>query len=976
MHRPYQPRRSRYSWANSRKKSFLLKIKEYITYLKKANKATLVKNILLICIIAALAGSIFLLGAFAWLSKDLPDPNSLTIREVPQSTKIYDHTGEHLLYEIAGEEKRTLVTLDQIPEYVVWATITAEDRNFYEHGGIDYKGIARAIFVNVITMSKSQGASTITQQLVKNAILSNEKTFTRKFKELLLSFALERRYTKDEIMQLYLNEIPYGSRNYGIEAASRAYYDMTVEDLSLAQSATLAAIPQATTYYLNNPDELEARKNWILGDMADLGYITQAEADAAMLEDTSITAMYSDIEAPHFVLWVKEQLEEEYGQKEVEQGGLTVITTLDFEMQEAAQTAVVNNRDTRSDSYGFDNSGLVAIDPNNGHILAMVGSVDYFNDDIDGQVNVTLQPLQPGSSLKPVIYASGFEAGYTPNTILWDTKTEFGTATGPYSPNNYDGQEHGPLTVRSALQGSLNIPAVKMLYLVGVQKAADFAARLGYTTLTDPSHYGLSMVLGGAEVKLLEHVSAYGVFATEGTYHKPVSILKVEDSNGEVLEEWEESDGESVLDKNITRMVSNVLSDDSARAPFFGAGGYLTLGGRPVAAKTGTTNDYKDAWTIGYTPQLVAGVWTGNTDGTAMNRGAGGSSVAAPIWNEFMRSALADQAIEYFNAPEIPITGVPMIDGDIPSQEVTIDTASGKLATERTPERFTETKVCGEYHTILYYIDPNNPTKGVIDEPIDSAYERWESSVQTYITNYNASLESGEAPLEECEIPTEEDDLHIPANEPDISIKSPDNGDTISKSIEITTKSSANRGVARIEYLIDDTVVKITGNTTSTTITIPSWVGNGTHTLRVVAYDDIDNQGEDQISIKVEGASASSIARLTNPVDNQEIEATESTYTIGVELSGSGALSISMYEQSLITGSSSLIGTVDSPGSISTFTWTLPTTGQYLLYGSVKTLEGTQDIQPARINVIQPSSTSTSNPFEYLSSEEEAEVVE
>ena len=279
MSRPQSPRRGAHSWASSRKKGWKKKLQTYFSYLKKADRATLVKNVVLLLIAGALLGSIMLLGAFAWISKDLPDPNSLTIREVPQSTKIYDNTGENLLYEIAGDEKRTLVTLDQIPEYMVWATITAEDRSFYEHSGIDYKGIMRAIFVDVITLSKSQGASTITQQLVKNAILSNEKTWTRKVKEILLSLALERRYTKDEIMQLYLNEIPYGSRNYGIQAASSAYYDSAVEDLSLAQAATLGALPQATTYYLNNPDDLEARRNWILGDMAELGYITQEEAD-------------------------------------------------------------------------------------------------------------------------------------------------------------------------------------------------------------------------------------------------------------------------------------------------------------------------------------------------------------------------------------------------------------------------------------------------------------------------------------------------------------------------------------------------------------------------------------------------------------------------------------------------------------------------------------------------------------------------
>jgi len=374
-----QKRVTQHSWG-SRKRFWKNKLLGLTSGASKLDKRALAKNAVLAVIALALFGSIFTLGAFAWLSRDLPDPNSLSIREIPLSTKIYDNTGENLLYEIAGEEKRTLVTLDEIPQYVVWATLTAEDRKFYDHGGIDFKGIARAIFVDVITLSRNQGASTITQQLVKNAILTNEKTFTRKFKELILAVALERRYTKDEIMQLYLNEIPYGSRNYGIQAAAETYFNKPAVELTLAESATLAAIPQATTYYLNNPDELKSRRDWILGDMAELGYITQEEADAAMGEDTAIDLEIEDTNATHFVLWVKEQLEEEYTTKEVEQGGLTVITTINYDMQVAAQEAIVNNYEARGELYGFNNSGLVALDPKNGHILAMVGSRDYSDD--------------------------------------------------------------------------------------------------------------------------------------------------------------------------------------------------------------------------------------------------------------------------------------------------------------------------------------------------------------------------------------------------------------------------------------------------------------------------------------------------------------------------------------------------------------------------------------------------------------------
>lgn len=958
------PMRPQHSWASKKhhNRNFpsWQKIKDVSrSFLKKWDRQSLIKNIILACVALFLFGAIIFLGMFAWLSRDLPDPGVLTLREVEQSTKIYDRTGEHLLYEISGDEKRTLVTLDQIPEYVRWSTIVAEDRKFYEHGGIDYKGIMRAIFVNVTTLDPTgQGASTITQQLVKNAILTTEQTYTRKIKEIVLSFALERRYTKDEILQLYLNEIPYGSTNYGIESASQAYFDKPIEEVSIAEGATLAALPQAPSMFLNNPDRLKQRRDWIIESLVEFEHITREEADAALAEDTTVALNLSGIEAPHFVLWVKEQLEEEYGQVIVEQGGLKVTTTIDFDKQKMAEEAITNNIEARSEGYGFNNSGLVAMDPNNGQILAMVGSADYFNDDIDGQVNVTLRPLQPGSSFKPIVYSAAFERGFTPNTILWDVETTFATATGAYHPRNYNLKEHGPVTIRKALQGSLNIAAVKMLYLVGVDYAIDYAERLGYTTFEDRGNFGLAIVLGGAEVKLLDHVGAYAVFADEGKYHEPVAILQVEDSKGDTLREWEENEGEQVIDVNVARMITNVLSDDASRAYAFGTGSLLTLPGRPVATKTGTTNDYNDAWTIGYTPSLVAGVWSGNTNGAEMNRGSGGSTVAAPVWNEFMRNALAGTAVEGFAAPSIPQVGVPVMDGQVPSEKVVIDTASGKLATEYTPERFREEKICGQYHSILHYINKNKPAQALSGESNDPYYRAWETAIQEYLVRANAELDEGEAPMETCEIPTENDDLHVPANFPSISIQAPGRNSEVGREFMVQINANAPRGISKIEYRIDDSFIDLSYDRAGTMVVLPSWVTEGTHTLSVVAYDDIDNQGRDSIQIKVTEASSGSGLAITNPFNNQEIEKDGNPYLIAVEFSGNQPLDfIEIRVQNLWTGSTSIIGQISNPSSFNSVEWTLPEQAQYFISAIARTSAGdTINSSPVIIYVKEPLS--------------------
>jgi len=543
-------------------------------------------KILLVLFVLGLIGAV---GLVVWASKDLPDPNKLSDRQIAQSTKIYDRTGEHILYEVFEDQKRTLITLEELPDYLVQGVIATEDTKFYEHHGIRPLSIVRAVVYGLLPGRRVEGTSTLTQQLVKNAILTSERRYSRKLKEFILSIRLEQVYTKDQILQIYFNEIPYGSTNYGVESAAQSYFGKSASDLTLAEAATLAGLPQQPSRFLNDLDRLKERRNFVLRRMSEEGYITEAEKSVAQAEPLNLDVSYSNIDAPHFVLYVKEKLVEDYGEQLVDTGGLKVITSLDWEKQQIAEQVIEDVGTPKLEEAGANNTSLVAMDPKTGHILAMVGSKDYYDDSIKGQFNVaTLGKRQPGSSFKPIIYAAAFEKGYTPNTILYDVVTNFASAGNSYTPKNYDLSEHGPVTMRQALQGSLNIPAVKTLYLVGEKKGVDFAERLGYTTLGE-GDFGLSLVLGGGEVRLLDHVGAYATFANDGVRHTPVSILKIEDNKGEILYEWKQDKGEKVLEKNITDTLSNVLSDDAARAYTFGAGGVLTLPGRPVAAKTGTT---------------------------------------------------------------------------------------------------------------------------------------------------------------------------------------------------------------------------------------------------------------------------------------------------------------------------------------------------------------------------------------------------
>ncbi|MDO8505302.1 MAG: transglycosylase domain-containing protein [bacterium] len=717
-------------------------------------------------VVLFIAAGIFLTFAIAVLSRNLPEPGRLIERTVPISTKIYDREGKTLLYDIHGETNRTPVALDQIAPTAIKATLVAEDRDFYDHSGFALKGMLRSLFLNVFKGGPLRGGSTITQQFVKNAVLTREKTLTRKLKELVLSYRIEKRFSKDEILNMYFNEIPYGSTIYGIEAASQSFFRKSSKDLDLIESVLLASIPQAPTRmspYGNHTDELIGRARSIINGMVEEGYITKEVAEKAKTEDMikRIQAKQDNLLAPHFVLFVKEQLVEKYGEDFVEQGGLKVITTLNWNFQTIAEEEVLKGALKNEKQYKGENAALVALDPKTGQILSMVGSRDYFDTTIDGNVNVALRARQPGSSFKPLVYAAALKKGFTADTPLWDVTTTFKVEPKEYTPHNYDNKEHGLLTVRKALAGSLNIPAVKTIYLTGIESVLDLADNLGYSTLKDRSRFGLSLVLGGGEVKLLEHVAAFSSFANDGKSFPTVSILRVEDTTGRVLEQWHPSSPREILEPTIVRELTDILSDNSARTFIFGANNHLTLKDRPVAVKTGTTNDWHDGWALGFTPSLSVGVWAGNNDNTAMKPKADGSLIAAPIWNAFMTRALKGTPVEQFLKPDPrPVTN-PILRGQgIGGVSLKVNKTNGKIATETTPPELIEQRTYQAAHSELFYLNRENLEGPSPENPgADPNFENWETAVRTYAEAHGISAE---APPTEYDTPSPETTFPAP----------------------------------------------------------------------------------------------------------------------------------------------------------------------------------------------------------------------
>lgn len=803
---------------------------------KNKKKTKLIHKILVALVILAALG---LLSAFimvAWISRDLPNPNQLIDRQVAQSTKIYDRSGEHILYEIHGEEKRTLINLDEIPENVKHATIAIEDKNFYKHGGFSIWAMFRTMITNII-YNRRAGGSTLTQQFVKNAILSSEKSYVRKIKEIILAQRIEKKFSKDEVLQMYLNEIPYGSNAYGVEAASQKFFGKSVREVNLAEAALLAALPQSPSRYSPygpNKDLLLGRKDYILDVMAEQNYISEAERDAAKSFELKFERAETNITAPHFVMMVKDILAEKYGETEVEQGGLKIYTTIDWEKQKFAEEIIKEKTENYQEKYNADNAALVAVDPKTGQILVMVGSRDYFNEEIDGQVNVANRPRQPGSSMKPIVYATLFEQGYTPDTKLYDVVTNFSTNSAePYIPHNYNGKEYGPVSIRQALAGSLNIPAVKAIYLAGINQVLNLTENLGYTTLNDRSRYGLALVLGGGEIKMMEHVNAYSAFAREGKVNKIALILKIEDKDGKILEEYKQEESRA-LTTETAQKINSILSDNNARSFIFGEKNWLVLGNRPVAAKTGTTNDYKDAWTIGYTPSLVAGVWVGNTDNSKMGTGADGSVVAAPIWNEFMKRALGDGPVETFKPWSGEKTGKAAIDGELNySKKVIIDVSTGLPAGTDTPEELKNEVEIFNHHSILYYVnreDPFGPEPGAGSN--DPQFNLWESAVKEWAKKNNQL--STEELINNAE-------LVKPENKPTIKIESPEEGSAINQNIvKIKVSASAPRGIKTIKYKLNESALFSDGSETEINAALDN-LENGYQKITATACDDVGN---------------------------------------------------------------------------------------------------------------------------------------
>lgn len=813
---------------------------------KDKKKTKLFQKIFLALLFLGSVGVLSLFIFIANISKDLPNPDQLIDREVAQSTKIFDRTGEHLLYEIHGEEKRTLINLEDIPDHVKHATIAIEDRNFYKHSGFSVWAMIRTAITNV-THNRRAGGSTLTQQFVKNAILSSEKSYVRKIKEIILAQRIEKKFSKDEILQMYLNEIPYGSNAYGVEAASQKFFNKSVRDINVAEAALLAALPQAPTRYSPYGPNLElllGRKDYILRLMAEQGYISEAEKEAAISYEIKFARAETSIFAPHFVMMVRTMLAQKYGELELEKNGFKIYTTIDWEKQRIAEEVIREKTQDYQEKYSASNAALVSIDPKTGQVLAMVGSRNYFDDSIDGQVNIPERLRQPGSSIKPIVYAALFEQGYLPETKLYDVVTNFSTDTGQsYTPQNYNGREYGPISLRNALAGSLNIPAVKAMYLVGMNAVLNLAENMGYTSFTDRSRYGLSLVLGGGEIKMLEHVNAFSAFAREGKIQELAFVLKIEDRDGKIVEEYQERE-RRVLTTNASRIINDILSDNEARSFIFGERNLLTLNDRPVAAKTGTTNDYRDAWAIGYTPSIVTGVWVGNANNTRMKNRADGSVVAAPIWNEFMRKILTGTPVESFNKLEIEKTGKAAIDGDLEYEmEITIDKETGLIATEQTPEDVREEIKIYNHKSILFYVNKNDPLGSEPENPEnDPQFLIWEDAIKKWAEENEKENNS--------EI-FESIKLIKPENTPKIKIVQPEDNEIINENILIVSvEAEAPRGISSIRYQINEDRLPGVGADKKISIALDN-IENGYQKIKVIACDDVGNCQTESINFNL-----------------------------------------------------------------------------------------------------------------------------
>ena len=824
------------------------------TPLKKLTKAKLIKYLA----VASFAGLLFLFFLstllFAWYAKDLPRPDKI-VRKEGFSTKIYDRN-EVLLYDVFADQQRTPVLLENVPQDLKNATVAIEDKNFYKHQGFDPTGWVRAVF-NIVFRGRLQGGSTLTQQLVKNVLLTPQRTLGRKIKEFVLAIQIEKKYTKDEILTMYLNEAPYGGTAWGVEVAAETYFEKEVAELSLVESAILAGLPQRPSVYSPFSDDPKAyisRTKDVLRRMREDNYISKAKEQEALvdLEKIEFASPSGKFKAPHFVMYVKKLLEEKYGERVVEQGGLRIYTSLDWEIQKKAQQIVAEEID-KVESIKITNGAALVMDTETGEILAMVGSKDYSDPDYDGQVNVCLSLRQPGSAIKPVTYVTALKEGYTPSTLLIDVITSFPGGTRPdYVPKNYDNKVRGPVQLRYALGNSLNIPSVKLLAMAGVKDMLQTAYNMGFTTL-EPTNanvlrFGLSVTLGGGEVRLIDLVSAYSAFSNGGSKILPAAILKVEDKNGKVLEEFKPVKGKQVLSEGEAFLINNILSDNNARLITFGSNSLLDISARSVAVKTGTTDDKRDNWTIGWDPKYVVGVWVGNNDNTPMTQVASGVSGASPIWRQIMLEVLKKAPIREFSMPSSivfaevdEISGFSAHDGWPSRKEYFIQ---GTQPAGSDPVH-TKLKVCrsdnnklapdtlaakGEYEEKEFIVLKE-------DDPLSGDKNKWQEAIDAWINEQGDSRYK--YPRDYCDV----------SNEVIVNIKNPKDKEKIdSNEFEVEAEVIANNEIKKVEFFSNNDLKEtLTSKPFKTKLVLSS----GVYKIKVKAEDSKGNKGEKEITVGV-----------------------------------------------------------------------------------------------------------------------------
>lgn len=800
----------------------------------------------------AIFGFLVFTVAFAWVAKDLPSPNKVVRRE-GFATKIFDRNNEPL-YAVYREEKRIPVSFSETPEVLRQATVAIEDKEFYRHPGFSARGILRAIF-NIIFHHRLQGGSTLTQQLVKNVLLTSERTVARKLREFILALQIEKRYTKDEILQMYLNEAPYGGSAWGIGAAAEQYFSKPVAQLSLAESAILAGLPQRPSAYSPFEGDLwKGRTKAVLINMVEENFISEKEKEEALssLDKIVFNSEKSLFKAPHFVMYVKEQLSKRFGEELVEQGGLQVVTTLDWKLQQEAEKAVKENVE-KAANLNISNGAAVVLKPESGEILAMVGSKDYFNDEIGGKFNVITQGLrQPGSAIKPVTYVTALKKGYTAAKMIMDTETVFPVVSQKdYIPVNYDGKYHGPMQVRFALGNSINVPAVKMLATVGLEEMLKTCGEMGISTLTASKEnlrrLGFSVTLGGGEVKPLELADAYLAFANGGIKREPLAILSVKDRDGKTLYTAQEREEKRVLSEGEAFLISDILSDNNARLTTFGITSGLVISNKKVAVKTGTTNDKRDNWAVGWTPNILVLSWVGNNDNSAMKQVASGISGATPIWRQITISALNIFGYKEFVTPvdivsaeidafsgfkshdgfpsrmEYFIKGTEPTSDDPIHKKLKICRQSGKLATPPQVAR-------GEYEEKEFLVFKE-------EDPVSQdGKNRWQEGVLKWIGEHDDPRYH--PPEDYCE----------GGGVIEVAIDSPAHESTVTNSFPVVIKAKGLKKISEVKIFVNNEIKKtFDSKPYELNLNLP----DGVYTLKVIAKDEDSNTGEREAKIGV-----------------------------------------------------------------------------------------------------------------------------